>query len=99
MAGFMMISMSVVHSASLYPLQRRRRIIRYEPLKNSVFQKVPDTTHTSFFMISGCPYLLFYDDFNVCRAFCMFQPDSTLNEFSVLSVLRELDLSKVAMKT
>ena len=50
-------------------------------------------------MISGCPYLLFYDDFNVCRAFCKFQPDSTLNKFSVLSVVRELDLSKVAMKT
>ena len=52
MAAFMMISMSLVHSPSVELLRRTTSVIRYERRKNSVIQKVLDTTHTSLFMIS-----------------------------------------------
>ena len=53
MAAFMMISMSLVHSPSVELLRRTASVIRYERRKNTVIQKVPDTTHTSLFMISA----------------------------------------------
>jgi len=46
-AGFMVVSMSVVHPARLRVLRCTTCKISYEWRKNSIFQKVTETTHTS----------------------------------------------------
>ena len=84
----MMILMSLVHFSSFCLLRRTASIIRCEGRQNSIFQELPETVHTPCFIM-----------ILMSRPFCKFQPDTTVKEFSLLSVTRELHFSKLAMKT